>query len=276
VGLGITVNASTQVYLRDRQLGTTELVSIRHDGTAYGDRGSDNPVISGNGQRIAYESEALELVNIGLPDDFGTDIFVWEDGFNKMVSLNPAGTGRGTSERPSISQDGRYIAFQSTSNNLSGETHANGSQRSVMVRDVVNETTELVDFNFDGTASGDNHAQNATISNDGRHVAFESTSTNLAPNDYNDKSDFFLRDLDAKTTTLISLSVSGIAAGNRKGSGSSNDFPNLPGISGDGTKAIFHSRSADLVSGDFNDDYDAFAWARLSKIFKDSFEGPDN
>jgi Tol biopolymer transport system component len=141
---------------------------------------------------------------------------------------------------------------------------------------VVNDTTELVDFNFTGTASGDKAAQNATISSNGRHVAFESNSTDLVPNDFNSKSDFFLRDLDAQTTTLLSVSLSGTAAGNRKGPGSGNDFPNLPSISGDGTKAVFHSRSSDLVSGDFNDDYDAFAWARLDALFRDSFEGQGN
>ena len=272
IGLGIAVNDSSQVYLRDCQQGSTVLVSVRHDGTAYGDRGSDNPVISGNGQRIAYESEALDLVNIGLPDDFGVDIFVWEAGFNKMVSLNTSGTGRGTSKKPSISRDGRYIAFESSANDLSGETHANGSNRSVMVRDVINDTTELVDFNFSGIASGDKHAQNASISNNGRQVAFESNSSNLVPNDFNTKNDFFLRDLDAKITTLISISRSGTAAGNRKGSGGTSDLPNLPSISGNGTNVIFHSRSGDLVSGDFNDDYDAFAWARLDALFRDSFE----
>jgi len=277
VDLGITVNASTQVYMHDRQQGTTVLVSIRHDGTAFGDRGSDNPVISGNGQRIAYESDAFDLVDIGLPSDTATDIFVWEAGLNEMVSLDPAGTDNGTSasEFPSMSLDGRYIAFQSKSNNLSGATHANGSQRSVMVRDVVNDTTELVDFNFSNTASGDKHAQSAAISSNGRQVVFESISTDLVSNDFNTKSDFFLRDLDAKTTTLLSVSLSGTAAGNRKGPGATSDLANLPSISGDGKNAIFHSRSSDLVSGDYNDAYDAFAWARLDTLFRGGFEGED-
>jgi len=101
------------------------------------------------------------------------------------------------SRNPAISADGRYVAFESSASNLvPGDT--NGTL-DVFVHDRVTGETTRVSVASDG-AQADGRSERATISADGRYVAFESYSTNLVPGDTNAVGDVFVRDLHAGLT----------------------------------------------------------------------------
>ena len=137
-------NGFQDIFVRDRQTGTTTLVSLASDGSlANGNSGT--PVISANGRYVAFTSIATNLVTgdgNSAPDVFVRDLFA---GTTAMISLG-ANTG---ADSPSISADGRYIAFQSASSTIvSGDT--NLFNYDVFLRDTVAGTTERISVRSDG------------------------------------------------------------------------------------------------------------------------------
>ena len=160
--------------------GNTTRVSVASDGT-QSNNSSYNPSISANGRYVAFESEATNLVR-GDTNNF-RDIFVHDrqTGQTTRVSVASDGTqANGHSYDPSISADGRYVAFASLANNLvSGDTN---DQQDIFVHDRQTGQTTRVSVASDGTqASG--HSFNPSISADGRYVAFVSSASNLVGGD---------------------------------------------------------------------------------------------
>jgi WD40-like Beta Propeller Repeat len=121
------------------------------------------------------------------------------------VSSAPAAVqGDGPSARPSLSQGGRFVAFESAATNLAaGDTNG---VRDVFVRDHVTGTTERVSVAGDGT-QGNGRSGAPAISDDGRFVAFETDASNLVPGDGDDDTDIVVRDRVLGTTTLVSTGV---------------------------------------------------------------------
>jgi Tol biopolymer transport system component len=105
----------------------------------------------------------------------------------------------------------------------------------------------------DGTEANRHNSGPAFVSADGRHVAFSSFATNLAPNDGNNNLDVFVRDRVAGTTVLISATPSG-----QSGNGRSD----VADLSEDGRFVLFSSHATDFVAGDTNLDYDAYVCDR--------------
>jgi Tol biopolymer transport system component len=240
---GRTITGYYNIYLRDLQTGTTTLVSAAADGTA-GNGHSSNPVFTPDGRYVVFQSFASNLV----PGDTNgqSDVFMHDlsTGTTTLVSVNQAGTGsgNGASQNPVISADGRYVAFESTASNLVAND-TNGAS-DVFVRDLQTGTTTLVSVNQAGTASGGGGSQDASITPDGRYVAFDSTAPDLVANDTNGKSDVFVRDLQTGTTTLVSVNQAGTASGNYD-----SQYPQL---SSDGRTVVFSSNAGDLVANDLN------------------------
>jgi len=112
-------------------------------------------------------------------------------------------SGGSASEDPVLSADGRYVAFQSTSFPLT-PINTNG-QQNIFVRDLQTGVTTLASVNRFGGPSPFGSCQRASISADGRFVAFESTATDLVANDTNNATDVFVRDLQTGTTMLVSV-----------------------------------------------------------------------
>ena len=199
---------------------------------------SQSPAISANGRFVAFASRAYDLVP---GDDNGReqDIFVRDmrTGRTTMVSRTPAGSaGNGESRFPSVSADGRYVAFDSEASNLvPGDTN---DTFDVFVRDVWRERTIRVDVGLGGTEA-DQGAGLPDISADGRHVAFDSASTNLVPGDTNGQRDIFVRDLVAGLTDRVSLTADGSQSGS---------YSQYSSISADGNRVAFQS-SIGLVPG---------------------------
>src|SRR5207244_3637084 len=153
---------------------------------------------------VAFDSDASNLVPGDTND--APDVFVRDRvaGKTERISVSSSGAqGNDGSVSPSISADGRYVAFVSRSTNLvSGDTNA---QYDVFVRDRLAGTTECVSVSTSGQL-GNSASSGASMSADGRYVAFYSSSSNLVPGDTNGKSDVFVRDRATGITERVSVS----------------------------------------------------------------------
>ncbi len=249
--LGSTdTNDRSDIYVRDLVAGTTTLVSVNGIGTNGGNGNSTFPVISADGQYVAFESSAS---NLGPTDTNGhPDIYVRDlvAGTTTLVSVNSDGSdsGNGSSSSPVISADGRLVAFGSTAFDF-GDTDPNYNQ-DIYVRDLVEGTTTLVSVNGTGSNSGNGSSSSPVISADNRLVVFKSAASDLGPTDTNDSLDIYVRDLVAGTTTLVSVNGAGTDSGN---SGSIS-----PVISADGQVVVFVSEASNLSSTDTNGSSDIY------------------
>jgi len=168
-------------------------------------------------------------------------------GITERVSLGPGGVQGDEHSYPSyISADGHYVVFVSDATNLvAGDTNG---WPDVFVRVLATEQTIRVSVAGDGSQAND-ESGGAAISADGRYVVFHSWATNLVPGDTNSACDVFLRDLQAETTTRVSLATDGT-----QGNGESK----FPTVSADGRYVAFESAAANLVPGDTNGFIDIF------------------
>ena len=147
------------------------------------------------------------------------------------------GTG-GTSDDPSISTNGRFVAFHSGATGLvSGDTN---SRDDIFVHDRQTGITQRVSLTHTG-AQANGNSREPSISADGRYVVFTSDADNLVPDDTNMRADIFLRDRTNNTTERISVD---------SGEGQVNDTSNAPAISGNGQFVAFLSVATNLVPGD--------------------------
>jgi Tol biopolymer transport system component len=245
-------NWSSDIFVHDRQSGQTTRVSVASNGT-QGNSGSYDPSISADGRYVAFTSFASNLVS-GDTNDTG-DIFVHDrqSGQTTRVSVASNGTqANDESGRASISADGRYVAFWSAASNLvSGDT--NGAW-DIFVRDRQSSQTTRVSVASNGT-QGNSTSARASISADGRYVAFWSYASNLVSGDTNGAWDIFVRDRQSSQTARVSVASDG-TQGN-SGSG-------YPSISADGRYVAFSSSASNLVSGDTNGCGDTFVHDRQS------------
>ena len=174
-----------------------------------------------------------------------------------MVSVGPdSDTGSNSvSLRPSITADGRFVAFESNASNLvDGDTNR---RQDIFVRDLARGRTVGVSRRSTGGQSN-GYSFGAAISADGRYVAFESDATNLVPGDTNHRADIFVRDLVAKTTERVSVS-----SADEQGNGDVTQ-QQPPAISDDGRFVAFVSEASNLVGNDTNGDADAFVHDRVT------------
>ncbi len=208
--------------------------------------------ISGGPGGYGFPSMSADARYVVYPfrdDKFLGDIFVRElaTGAVMIASTDSAGVAsNGFSDFPSISGDGRYVAFDSTADNLvSGDTNV---QVDVFVKDLA--TGIITRVSTDSAGREGNYASNrASISADGRHVAFGSGADNLVSGDTNATWDVFVKDLPTGLTTLASSN----GVGDEGNGGSST-----PSVSTDGRYVAFWSVASNLVSRDTNGQADVF------------------
>jgi len=225
---------------------TTTLVSRVGLHGAAANANSMQPAISGDGRYVAFESRGTNLVPEAKSDLIQIFVKDMQTGTVTLVSRADGAAGAvgdGHSFEPSISADGRYVAFRSSARNLSPDDVAFND---VYVRDLVAGTTTLVSRASGASgAAGDSESSAAAISADGRHVAFASSSKNLTADPSTAESAVFVRDLDSAVTELVSR-PSGSSTG-------ASDYSQEPSISADGRYVAFSSR-ADLAPDDFDAD----------------------
>jgi alpha-tubulin suppressor-like RCC1 family protein/Tol biopolymer transport system component len=229
------------VFILDRDTDTlSPAIFATVDG--YPNDASAQPVISGDGNYVAFTSAAS---NLDTNCDEGTlSIFVYEvtigaPGTFECVSIGLSGDANGPSEHPAISYDGRYVVFASYATNLvAGVTDG---LKHIYLYDRVTMTTELVDVDSD-EIPGNSDSDNPSISADGQSIVFNSYSDNLLPagEDTNSDWDIFLRDRSTGTTSRVSVALDPLEQPN----GGSYQ----PTISDDGTRVAFLSNANNLVS----------------------------
>jgi len=246
-------NGAWDVFVRDRNTGITERVSV----DSFGNEGNDYSSVSSlsaDGRFVAFRSWATNLVpgdTNGMDDIFVRDRLL---GTTERISVDSSGTeSNGSSDYPSISADGRYVAFESFADNLvPGDSNADSD---VFVRDRQLGTTELATVDSNGTP-GNNSSGHPTISPDGRYVTFYSYSNNLVPGDTNQYSDIFIRDRQLGVTERVSVSSNGAQGLNN--SGDPYYFACPACVSADGRFVAFFSSANNLVPGDTNFSEDIF------------------
>lgn len=182
-------NGANDVFVRNWVTGLTERVSIASDGS-QGNCGSAYPNISTDGRYVAFYSCSSNLVT-GDTNGKG-DIYVHDrtTGLTERVSIASDGSqANGGSNFPTISADGRYVAFDSGASNLvPGDTNGISD---IFVHDRTTSLTERVSIASDGI-QGNDKTDYSQISADGRYVSFFSDASNLVPNDTNVRADIFV------------------------------------------------------------------------------------
>jgi Tol biopolymer transport system component len=256
-------NGQPDVFVRDRTTGTVERVSVASDGT-QANNWSYGAVISADGRYVAFYSYATNLVN--AEPHYYSDVYVHDRATHttERVSVASDGTtGDSYSFSPSISADGRYVAFESYATNLvAGDT--NGME-DVFVRDRLAGATERI--SVDGTGGqGDKGSRQARITGDGRYVVFLSDATNLVPGDGNAATDVFLRDRVTYATERVSVGNGGVEG---------NDASYGSGVSADGRWVLFCSDATNLVDGDTNGVTDTFVRDRSTGVTERVSLGPN-
>jgi Tol biopolymer transport system component len=238
---------------------TTDLVSISSNGS-MSDGYSLEPSISADGRYVAFTSYADNLVPNDTDDINGyADIFVHDKLLNITTKVSVSyigGQANGDSFNPSISADGRYVAYNSYASNLV-VNDINGCD-DVFVRDMILNTTTLIS-KPNNIEQGDGDSFNPSISADGRYVAFTSTSDNLVVGDNNGCSDIFVFDQTLNTIKRISVSSTG-----EEGDSDSSE----PSISGNGCSIAFNSNADNLVSNDNNGCSDIFVFDQTLNTIK--------
>jgi Tol biopolymer transport system component len=246
-------NDRNDIFVHDMVTGSTTRVSVASDGTQANGAGFPDyfypSSVSADGRYVTFGSAASNLVpgdTNNTPDMFVHDMVT---GATTRVSVASDGTqANGPSEfYASISADGRYVAFVSDASNLvPGDT--NGTT-DIFVHDMVTGSTTRVSVASDGSQGEVYQSIDPFISADGRYVAFDTTASNLVPDDTNGTEDVFVHDMLTGSTTRADVASDGTQA---------NDFTGAPVISPDGRYVAFHSDASNLVPGDTNGTTDVF------------------
>jgi Tol biopolymer transport system component len=249
-------NNLQDVFVHDRFTGATERVSVNSSGqeVLFGYLGSRDAAISADGRVVAFTSDAADLVQ-GTTNVWW-DVFVHDrmTGVTARVSVDSSGNeGDGSSGGGSLSADGRYAAFDSLASNLvAADTN---SVRDVLVHDRVSGKTERVSVSSAGT-EGNEQSFSASISWDGRYVAFSSEASNLVAADTNGAADVFVHDRMTGATERVSVDNLGYEGNRGSGSGV---------LSSDGRYVGFVSSASNLSPGDDNETADIFLRDRLNR-----------
>ncbi|MFO0983286.1 MAG: hypothetical protein U1E76_16395 [Planctomycetota bacterium] len=271
--------------------GGTALVRVSVSSTgaeANGDSGDYSRWISADGRFVAFDSHASNLVagdTNGLPDLFVHDRDLDQDGIfdepdaiaTVRVSISATGEqgNNGSGWDPSMSDDGRYVAFSSWASNLLPNGQDSNGRIDLFVfdrdadRDRVFDEPDAINIVRVSVGSGGEQGNDSTdgghMSADGRFVAFWTRATNFDPQgDVNGGAgDVFVHDRDfdgdgiydeqsqpgGVRTVLVSKSTAG-----EQGNGDSAD----PKLSADARFVVFSSAASNLVGGDSEGFTDCF------------------
>jgi Tol biopolymer transport system component len=233
-------NGTVDVFIRDRQLKRTLLISINGDGSQSANGTSCCPMVSTNGQWVVFQSNASDLV---ANDNNGqADIFVRDQstGETRLVSvaMDASGSGNGPSTNPQMTPDGRFVLYESQASNLASD-----------------DTNQAIDVFLYDRFTGSNSwvsapvrssgvsaildSYGAQVTPDRRFVVFQSWSSDLVDfADTNRTSDIFVRDLEKWTNILVSI--------NHSSDGSGNGSSDQTGISANGRYVVFRSTASNL------------------------------
>ncbi len=239
-------NALSDVFIRDRGLSTTKLVSVGLGGNPA-NGASHGGYVAASGSHVGFVSGAFNLVT--GDNNAKDDIFVYDVGSGAVERVSVATGGaeaNGSSDAAIVSDDGRFVAFESDATNLvTGDTNA---VTDVFLRDRVQNTTIRVSVGAGG-AQGNALSRRPHLSGDGRFVVYESDATNLVASDTNGVRDIFLYTVSSQVTVRLSETSSAVQG---------NALSDRAVMSSTGLYGVFRSASSNLVTGDTNNLIDLF------------------
>jgi Tol biopolymer transport system component len=259
-------NGVADIFVRDREQRRTIRANVSSAGV-QANGFSSSPSISADGRAVVFSSLASSLV----PHDTNglEDIFLRNTRTHKTSRVSVSSTGAQangestvTDNTTAVSQNGRYVVFQSLASNLVS-SDSNGAE-DIFIRDRKARTTRRLSV---GPANTQANAPsyNAVVSASGRFVIFTSEASNLILGDGNGTSDIFVRDRKLHTTRRVSVGTGGTEANS-----SSSDS----GISSNGRWVAFASFATNLVLGDTNLQADIFWRDRKTGVTKLVSVGP--
>ena len=257
-------NGERDVFVYDRQTGTTERISQADDGTQAND-GSVVGAITPDGRYVVFQSDATNLV---AGDTNGQqDVFRYDRQTDTIQRVSLTSTGAestGASYSSAISADGQIVATLSSATDLvPGDTNGLSD---IFVYDLQANTVEIVSQAFDGGEALGGSSSAVALSADGRFVAFSSDATNLVPLDENDASDIFVYDRTADKMERVSVTDKGKEA---------DDESRGPLISADGRYVAYYSDATNIVAGDTNTNRDSFVIDRQTYLVRRLSVAPD-
>lgn len=238
-------NDVPDIFVRDMKLGTTTRVSVASDGTeGNGWSYCYSPQLVGKGNLAIFASGAGNLV----PGDTNKtdDVFVHDltTRTTRRVSIATDGTeGNSSSYFPSASRDGRFVVFESYTNNLV----PGGERGNILVRDLLLNTTSQASVSNEGEEIAGSSAFEPAISKDGRYVVFAKFKGERGTLS-RDRSNIYIRDLLGQKTYRIPALDGAFA----------NEYSAYPAINGDGKWIAFESIADNLILGDSNKAVDLF------------------
>lgn len=224
-------NHDLDLYMHDRAKGTTELISTTVANP------STNFSMSSDGRFIAYAGY-LDGQTFGPMQLLITDR---KTGQIATVSRAKPDWWVDTDPHPSISDDGRFVAFYG--GYILGPTEPNPGLPKIFVWDRQTGQSEIVSRSSLGEYANMDSRQ-PTISADGRYVTFITWSTNLVANDTNNRPDVFVRDRLLGTTDRVNVSTTG-----DQGNNEDPLMAQPPVISKNGRVVAFVSQSDNMVTG---------------------------
>lgn len=239
-------NNTADIFVIDLNGGAISRVSTAADGTQANSH-SSSAVISADGRTVVFSSAASNLVSGDTNGRY--DIFVKDLQTGAITRASIAADGseaNGHCDAFSLSADGRFLAFTSDASNLvSGDTNGKSD---VFLRDLQTGTVTRVSTAADGSES-DGYSGEASLSADGRFLAFSSDASNLVGDDISAPTGIFVKDLQTGVVTRVSVAADGTP-------GDSNSL--TPTLSADGRTVAFYSEAANLVADDVNNSGDIF------------------
>ncbi len=229
-------NEASDIFVRDRQTGTSVRVSIASDGE-QGDRGSFQPSISDDGRYVAFTSEATNFSDNEF--DQLPDLFVHDrsTGLTSLINVSSANLrANADSANAVLAPDGSAVAFYSRATTL--EPGFENIFFDVFVRDLLTQKTELISSAIEEPANANSF--NPALSTRGQWVAFQSEAQNLTALDGNTFSDIYVVNRFTKDAYIASRRAAGTSANG--GSFAAN-------MVADGSLVAFESAATDLAAG---------------------------
>lgn len=251
-------NGTWDVFVRDLSTGSTTRANKTQAG-GEPNFGSFSPDLSASGRFVVYHTQANNIVPSDL--NAATDVFLYDRiaDTTERISLTTAGTPGGfgeEAEKPVVSADGRFVAFQVTrpySGPPGFDPGDTNTHYDIYVRDRIANTTTRVSRSTSGGAT-DGDSINPAVSGDGEWIAFQSTATNVVSGDTNGDVDVFV----VNRATVVAERVS-VSSAEGQAIGSSG----APSLNYDGDLVAFESTAENLVAGDSNTARDVFARHRI-------------
>ncbi len=259
-GLFYDLNCAKDAALRNLNTGVTKALGLG-GGNHFDQFGTEDPAISEGGEFVSFTTydrrlrgsdrtyPTVVVRGVTSNEAIFKDCAVRRDFPNK-----PNLFANAASWNSDLSNDGRYVTFQSLADNF-GPTDGNGVS-DVYVIDTLTYEWTLVSRTATGVA-GNGASESPSISNDGRYIVFESSASNLVPNDTNGKRDIFLFDRSTNEVTRVSVRPSGAE---------SNGIAGRARISGDGQVIVYDTDDDLMVAGDSNGFRDVLRQSRSNGL----------